>query len=196
VITDLDTHNHEWMRDEMADVWLGFERSQMHLWLEQAGLVNTIVDCTGESCCAESDRETTPDEQRMAQISVFVAVGTKRVSGHRPQCGALWRNRRAGRKLLQSSDRRIIQLLRRRYRPHLIGFSFRCRNASRHRLYAAGAGRNPCRSSGDLARLWQPTAFASMQPGQVVLDIGSGGGIDVFLASQKVGPTGKAIAWI
>ena len=38
-----------------------------------------------------------------------------------------------------------------------------------------------------------PTAFASMQPGQVVLDIGSGGGIDIFLASQKVGPTGKAI---
>ena len=32
-----------------------------------------------------------------------------------------------------------------------------------------------------------------MQPGQVVLDIGSGGGIDVFLASQKVGPDGKAI---
>ena len=32
-----------------------------------------------------------------------------------------------------------------------------------------------------------------MQPGQVVLDIGSGGGIDVFLAAQKVGPTGKAI---
>jgi ubiquinone/menaquinone biosynthesis C-methylase UbiE len=38
-----------------------------------------------------------------------------------------------------------------------------------------------------------PTAFASMQPGQVVLDIGSGGGIDVFLAAQKVGPGGKAI---
>jgi ubiquinone/menaquinone biosynthesis C-methylase UbiE len=52
VITDLDTHTHEWMRDEMADVWLGFEREQVREWLEQAGLVNTIVDCTGESCCA------------------------------------------------------------------------------------------------------------------------------------------------
>ncbi len=36
-----------------------------------------------------------------------------------------------------------------------------------------------------------PTAIASLQPGQVVLDLGSGGGIDCFLAAQKVGPTGK-----
>jgi len=38
-----------------------------------------------------------------------------------------------------------------------------------------------------------PTAIAELQPGQVVLDLGSGGGIDVFLAARKVGPTGKAI---
>ncbi|WP_428939471.1 arsenite methyltransferase [Fontivita pretiosa] len=38
-----------------------------------------------------------------------------------------------------------------------------------------------------------PTAFASLRPGEVVVDLGSGGGLDVFLAAQKVGPTGKAI---
>lgn len=38
-----------------------------------------------------------------------------------------------------------------------------------------------------------PTAFASLKPGEVVVDLGSGGGLDVFLAAQKVGPTGKAI---
>lgn len=38
-----------------------------------------------------------------------------------------------------------------------------------------------------------PTAMANLQPGEVVVDLGSGGGLDVFLASQKVGPTGKAI---
>ena len=35
-----------------------------------------------------------------------------------------------------------------------------------------------------------PTAIASLQPGEVVLDLGSGGGIDVFLAARKVGATG------
>ena len=38
-----------------------------------------------------------------------------------------------------------------------------------------------------------PTATASLKSGEVVVDLGSGGGLDVFLAAQKVGPTGKAI---
>ena len=38
-----------------------------------------------------------------------------------------------------------------------------------------------------------PTAMASLKPGETVVDLGCGGGLDVFLASQKVGPTGKAI---
>lgn len=36
-----------------------------------------------------------------------------------------------------------------------------------------------------------PTALVDLAPGQVVLDLGSGGGIDVFLAARRVGPTGK-----
>ena len=38
-----------------------------------------------------------------------------------------------------------------------------------------------------------PTATASLRPGEVVLDLGCGGGLDVFLSAQRVGPTGKAI---
>jgi arsenite methyltransferase len=38
-----------------------------------------------------------------------------------------------------------------------------------------------------------PTATANLRPGEVVVDLGSGGGLDVFLAAQKVGPNGKAI---
>lgn len=37
-----------------------------------------------------------------------------------------------------------------------------------------------------------PTAFAKLNPGEVVLDLGSGGGIDVLLSAKRVGPTGKA----
>lgn len=37
-----------------------------------------------------------------------------------------------------------------------------------------------------------PTALALLNPGEVVLDLGSGGGIDVLLSAKRVGPTGKA----
>ena len=38
-----------------------------------------------------------------------------------------------------------------------------------------------------------PTALAGLKEGEVVLDLGSGGGINVFIAAKKVGPTGKAL---
>src|SRR5690242_1948920 len=37
-----------------------------------------------------------------------------------------------------------------------------------------------------------PAALASLEPGEVVLDLGSGGGIDVLLSARRVGPSGKA----
>jgi arsenite methyltransferase len=37
-----------------------------------------------------------------------------------------------------------------------------------------------------------PTVLAKLQPGEVVLDLGSGGGIDVLLSAKRVGPSGKA----
>jgi arsenite methyltransferase len=38
-----------------------------------------------------------------------------------------------------------------------------------------------------------PVATAHLKPGETVVDLGSGGGLDVFLAAEKVGPTGRAI---
>lgn len=37
-----------------------------------------------------------------------------------------------------------------------------------------------------------PTALAKLNPGEIVLDLGSGGGIDVLLSARRLGPTGKA----
>ena len=42
------------------------------------------------------------------------------------------------------------------------------------------------------SRLRQPHGLADLHPGEVVLDLGSGGGIDVLLSARRVGPTGKA----
>lgn len=71
VITDLDRHNHEWMRAEMADVWMGFDRTQVEEWYRAAGLSDVKVECTGSDCCGSSNRGD------QASISVFVASGTK-----------------------------------------------------------------------------------------------------------------------
>src|SRR5213079_159216 len=38
-----------------------------------------------------------------------------------------------------------------------------------------------------------PTALIDLRPGETVLDLGSGGGIDVLLSARRVGPTGRAI---
>jgi arsenite methyltransferase len=50
-------------------------------------------------------------------------------------------------------------------------------------------------SSAQLASLGcgNPTAVAELREGEVVLDLGSGGGIDVLLSAKRVGPTGRAI---
>jgi SAM-dependent methyltransferase len=58
---------------------------------------------------------------------------------------------------------------------------------SERELTSIPAGANMGLSCGN------PTAIASLRPGEVVVDLGSGGGLDVFLASNLVGPAGKAI---
>ena len=193
VLTDLDAHSYEWMKAEMADVWLGFERSQVRSWLEQAGLVNTIVDCTGESCCAEAQSESGVDpDQRQAKISVFVATGTRRVAAQsavQEHYGAIAESQTSsccqpatsnGSSASCCGDPQIISLdaidtL------FLTGYTPDEQSAVPQEAAEISLG------------CGNPTALAGLQPGEVVLDIGSGGGIDVFLSARKVGPTGKAI---
>src|SRR5471030_146976 len=58
---------------------------------------------------------------------------------------------------------------------------------SPEQLAAAPDGANMGLSCGN------PAAIAALQPGEVVLDLGSGGGFDVFIAGTKVGAEGRAI---
>jgi arsenite methyltransferase len=70
-ITDLDTHDHEWHREQMADLWLGFERADMRRWYREAGLGEIDVDCAEGTCNAcGPDGEVDP-------LSIFVAIGRK-----------------------------------------------------------------------------------------------------------------------
>ena len=60
-------------------------------------------------------------------------------------------------------------------------------------LYDAGqAGELPEKAVAASLGCGNPTALAELKPGETVLDLGSGGGIDVLLSAKRVGPTGKA----
>ena len=71
VITDMDEHEFKFLKEEHHDRWMGFKREDVRRWFEGAGLKNVIVDCVGESCCAQSSCG------EHAGISIFVASGEK-----------------------------------------------------------------------------------------------------------------------
>lgn len=193
VITDMDEHPNKWLKTEMADVWQGFSRQQIRAWYQEAGLVNIIVDCTGEDCCAESKNpDILEPGERQAQISTFVAVGTRRVPGMKeavqadygltaaqgstccPSPTSTAANACCGTEQLIPLE--IVQdpIFLANYRPEELAQA-----PQEAAELSLGCG--------------NPLALAELKPGEVVVDIGSGGGIDVFLAARRVGGAGKVI---
>lgn len=70
VITDLDTHAQAWMREAMADRWLGFERSAVADWYATAGLTAIDIDCAAGTCDCTTEKGS-------ISLSIFVAIGQK-----------------------------------------------------------------------------------------------------------------------
>ncbi len=199
VITDMDAHPHGWFKDEMADVWLGFERNQVRDWFKQADLVNVIVDCTGQSCCAQSQDPTIVDAQgREARVSLFVATGTRRLamrdgvreaystaasssgcgcsSGETSSCGC------------SSPGDSQASCCGEAEQAQSQGTSNATAYYTPEEIAAVPA------EAGEFSlACGNPIAMAALRPGEVVLDIGSGGGLDSFLAASRVGPAGKVI---
>jgi len=71
VITDADTHTHEWLRTEQHDRWLGFDRTDVARWFRDAGLEDVAVGDTKEICSPTSTCGTP------ATITIFIASGRK-----------------------------------------------------------------------------------------------------------------------
>jgi len=185
VITDMDSHLHAWLKDEMADVWQGFECAQMRSWLEQADLVNIIVDHTGQSCHAEKETTSITDSAgRTVEISIFLAVGSKRVAGAREvvqaDYGAAALNNTG---CCTPGNGSLLDLIN----MDILDVQF-------NPIYTPVEQQSVPKEAADLALgCGNPTAMAALQPGEVVLDIGSGAGMDAFLSAKQVGPTGKVI---
>jgi len=193
VITDLDQHDHIWMRQEMADEWLGFDRKQIKAWLRAAGLVNLIVDCTGQSCCADS----TTDVDR-AEISVFIATGTRRMIGAREAVRANYGALAASASCCEAGQETRTGCCS--AEPAAQPGACCSSEGGAQELVFFDAGYRPEQIAAvpaEAAALslgcGNPAALALLHPGEVVLDIGSGAGIDTFYAARRVGAQGRVI---
>ncbi len=193
VITDMDTHRYAWLKDEMADVWMGFERSQVRAWFKEADLVNIVVDCTGESCCTESQDSAVDENDQKAVISIFVASGTRRVQGAQAAVQAEYSAHAEGIAACGCNTEPVAD-------NACCGPTTISLDEISETSMNWAAGYSPSEQAGvplDAVELslgcGNPTALANLKPGESVLDIGSGGGIDVFLAARQVGPTGRVI---
>ena len=196
VITDLDEHDFEFLREEQSDRWLGFKRADIEQWFLAAGLDEVRVDCLGENCCADSD-----GGDQVASVGIFIAAGQKAGGDIKEQVRA--RYGAIANRFNAAPSAVPIDLV-----------------DSRPQAAAACCGPVDCCSptgsvedvilaetlypDSDLADLPEsvtdialgcgnPTAIANLKPGETVLDLGSGGGIDCFLAARRVGPVGRVI---
>jgi ubiquinone/menaquinone biosynthesis C-methylase UbiE len=181
VITDLDEHTFTWLREEQADIWLGFDRQQLREWMRAAGLVNLLVEDTSQACSSTSQ---TKDKQ--ASVSIFVATGAKPITAMAEAVRSYYRQiatssgsccapTEVTSTALTSSESVPLDVIQ----PATASCCAPDINPPTDAEISLGCG--------------NPVALASLQTGELVLDIGSGAGADLFPAAQRVGPAGKVI---
>lgn len=78
VISDLDTHEHEFLRTEQHDRWLGFERDDVRRWLLDAGLEEVSVGDAQANCCTSAcGTDDGHPQSDPIEISILLASARK-----------------------------------------------------------------------------------------------------------------------
>ncbi len=200
VLTDLDEHTHAWLKEEMADTWQGFSRAQIADWFAEADLVNISLDCTGEQCCAQSKSEPAESKANAAEISIFVAAASRRVSGARNAVKEQYHNLAANSSCCSSTASSSCCSSSSPAASSCCSSdaSSCCSNSetvSEPVSFETGYGLDeikpiPAEAAELSLGCGNPISRANLQPGEKVLDIGSGAGLDSLLAARKVGETG------
>ena len=198
VITDMDKHNNEWFKSEMADEWLGFDRNLIRNWFKKADLVNTVVDCTGQNCCASSKSR----QGTIAETSVFVATATRRIIMRDAVQAAYTARAEANNSDRETPDMEIKpakdQTETSQSQTQVKSSCCSGNSQVDEIQFLTGYSNDdingvPAEAEEISLGCGNPTAMANLQPGEIVLDIGSGGGIDAFIAAKKVGSNGYVI---
>lgn len=196
VITDMDSHPYAWLKEEMADEWQGFEREQMRQWFKALDLVNVLVDCSGQSCCAVPHNPATDT----ARISVFLATATRRMlmrDAVQESYGAL----AAAGGCSCSQPKETLPSSAVASCCETTSAQACCSKPSQTLIEetafidysAADKAAVPSEAAQISLGCGNPTALAGLSAGEVVVDIGSGAGMDSFLAARRVGAGGRVI---
>jgi ubiquinone/menaquinone biosynthesis C-methylase UbiE len=72
IISDADTHNYEFLVTEQHDIWMGFDRTDIKKWYNNAGFKNVNIVCSGDNCRPKSE-----SGKDAVEISIFIAIGQK-----------------------------------------------------------------------------------------------------------------------
>ena len=145
-----------------------FERAQLRAWFQQAGLVNVIVDAINPSAIL-SATGTLRLPMRAAVQQAYTAAA---LTGCGCGCGESETTSSCCGEAVSVPVQDVM--FERAYSPEE-----RSTVPAEAAQISLGCG--------------NPVALAALRPGEVVLDIGSGGGIDAFLAARRVAPTGRVI---
>ena len=164
--------------------------------------------CCGPTCCGgAADADDAAAHPASAEARAFAssrAAGADSAVSDATSAAALDVPGAHAEEKAASREERIEQAVRRRYAAAAraaatggdascgCGCSDEATTVFGRALYGDGeAGGAPAGALRASLGCANPTALVDLAPGQVVLDLGSGGGIDVFLAARRVGPAGK-----
>lgn len=165
----------------LVTLWQGHDPLQLRRWLKEAGMVNVIVESAGAA-------------EGQARAAVWVAVGARRTAMQAAVRENYAAAAQAGPCSCGSSGGDDEESC-----CGSNGETGCCQKdpeeASFYALeYSTGELSGAPAEAADFSLgCGNPIAMANLKPGEVVVDIGSGGGLDAFLAAARVGPKGRVI---
>lgn len=162
---------------EFEEAAADFDAQNIRTWLQAAGLVNVIVDCGDQAGLFDSSGAA--DARRTERF--FIAVGTRRVTA-RQLVEDSYGARAQEANSCCGDDSCCI--------PGVVSLNDLDIVHWEAAYSPAELADIPHEAAEFSLGCGNPLAMASLRPGETVLDIGSGGGIDVFLAARQVGEDG------